>query len=331
MSRPDITDGLGEVCQQVLGAEPDHIEFPGGRNRKSARIHLGDRALVVSRRRSAARAELEAGVLRELHEAGAPVPELIGHQGEWVFQSNLDGERLTIALHQTPVAEREALLGKALESIARYQHIGTRLGLHQRVQPIGATRDDWALDLANQPKYLARQAGLPLPDYDSDKLAVRLHIAKPRFIKWDTRAGNAHLCGDGQVRWFDWEHAGARHPIDDVVWLLGDENLADLSAEAQRKLLSAAFPLLDVPVSELPYAFLMGTLHMSVRLLLIIDRKGDEAWWNPQTTLELDRIGVVQARAVELARRAERWSHAADIDASVPTMFAALAAKFEQL
>ena len=98
-----------------------------------------------------------------------------------------------------------------------------------------------------------------------------------------------------------------RHPLDDIVWLLCDDNIAAMPAQSQARLLAAACRMLNVATDQLPYAFLMGVLHMSVRLSMNLDRKGDEDWWNPQTTLEFDRIGVVQARAVALATQAATW------------------------
>lgn len=104
------------------------------------------------------------------------------------------------------------MLGKALESIATYQHLASRSGMAQRVRPIGVTRADWAMDLANQPKQLAARAGLPIPDYDAAEFAEVPRIKALRFVKWDARAGNAILGDASEVRWFDWEHAGTRHP-----------------------------------------------------------------------------------------------------------------------
>ena len=89
------------ACADLLGLEPSRIEYPGGRSRTSVRAIAGDKSFIVTRRRHAARAALEAGVLGELHAAGAPVPKVLAFDGAWLIQEDLGQRRLTSVLDGT--------------------------------------------------------------------------------------------------------------------------------------------------------------------------------------------------------------------------------------
>ena len=76
---------FADALEKLVGVAPDRVEFPGGKNRKTAVAVCGDEKWVISRRSSRERAGLEAGVLAELGRFDGPVPQLIAHEGTWII------------------------------------------------------------------------------------------------------------------------------------------------------------------------------------------------------------------------------------------------------
>ena len=64
-------EAAARACSTLLSIEPVRIEYPGGASRCSVRAVADNKSCIVTRRKSAPRAALEAGVLRELRAAGA--------------------------------------------------------------------------------------------------------------------------------------------------------------------------------------------------------------------------------------------------------------------
>ena len=324
-----VLESVEECCIHLLGAPPDSIDYPGGKSRKSIRVWVSGQSFILSSRRSEGRAQLEAGVLHELHKAGAPVPELLVQHGKWVVQKDLGDNRLSIALNSVAEHDQEALLGKVLESIEAYQLAAMHTGLGARVAEIGQT-EEWNMKFAQAPMRLAGELSMKLPKYPVADVASLLKIEQPQFIKWDARLGNALLDDQQRVYWIDWEHAGKRHPMDDVAWMLGDEYMPELDPVVEARLIDAAMRMLGCSEKDLPYFFLMGTLHMTIRLALIVDRKADKDWWDPDKCMQLDHIGVVKKQAITLARRASRWCEIAPCIKSLQPFYDELVAYIEK-
>ncbi|MGY9006875.1 MAG: hypothetical protein ACKVJQ_12455 [Alphaproteobacteria bacterium] len=53
-----------------------------------------------------------------------------------------------------------------------------------------------------------------------------------------------------------------------------------------------------------------GCLHLCVRLALILSNKDDGAWWDRDTALSGDKVGVTLDEAQRLATRGARWATA---------------------
>ena len=56
------------------------------------------------------------------------------------------------------------------------------------------------------------------------------------------------------------------------------------------------------------YLMAFGTLHMCVRLLLVLSNKGEGEWWDRDHCLANDKIGITPQEADRLCLRASRWS-----------------------
>ena len=138
-----------------------------------------------------------------------------------------------------------------------------------------------------------------------------LTLVVPRFVKWDARPGNAIIRADGRMAWIDWEDCGARNRLDDMAWLLGDEFVPDLPIEVEERLLAAHVPHFadDMPLADaVEYLSAYGTLHMCVRLGMILNERGGGPWWDQELCLATDQVGVTLEHARRLCRRAARWS-----------------------
>jgi hypothetical protein len=315
-------DDLNRVVSVLTGESADHFVFPGGYTRKSAvAVYADGRRLVVTRRRSESRAELEAGVLSALKAGGAPVPAVIKREGRWIVQEYLAGPRLSEALDRTDAAGGRRLIAAAVESLHFVQEAARQTGLEDKVVVIG-NKPEWLETLAHMPERIGEHLDLPAPTRDIGAVTALLRVDTPRFVKWDARPGNAAVQEDGSIAWFDWEHAGRRNRLDDLGWLLGDEWSPDdpvLEEEIFARHLGN-FGNGD-PRADRDYLATFGTLHMCVRLSLILSRKKGEEWWDRQKSLQGDQIGVTLQEAGKLTRRAARWAAASPLLASLPAWF----------
>jgi hypothetical protein len=285
------------------------VEQPGGRLRRSVRLFLEDRSVIVTKRRAPARARLEAEVLQVLADQGAPVPGLLGFDGVWLIQEDLGSSRLSQALAAMHEAEAEGLLENAIAGLAAAQQAGRERGLDRQVVAIGKNAD-WIATLATIHRRIGEQLQLSAPALPTDRLVAQLRPQRPAFIKWDARPANAAIRADGAVAWFDWEHCGCRHPLDDVVWLLCDEYTPDLP-KAEEQLIGRILPwFLNGSAQDVAYDYLMtfGALHGAMRLSLILTEKADGPWWDPARCLDLDSVGVTLEMALRLCRRSARWA-----------------------
>ena len=210
-------------------------------------------------------------MLRAIHARGAAVPKVLAFDGTWMIQEDLGVRRLSQVLFTASSAEGKTWLTAALASLAQIHRTGREAGLAQRVPPIGA-KTQWLLKLVDTPRRLGEHLGLPAPSLPETELLDRLRFRGSQFIKWDARPGNAIALDDGRVAWFDWEHCGCRNGPEDVAWLLGDEYVPDWP-DVEDQLLKRNLPLYageTDPDEARTYLAIFGTLHMCVRLALIL-------------------------------------------------------------
>ncbi len=303
------------ACASLIGIEPVRIEYPGGASRCSVRAVAANGTYIVTHRRSAPRAAREAGVLRELRAAGAPVPAVLAFDGEWLIQEDLGGRRLSAVLGGADVRFAGNWAARAAAGLLLCQRAADNAGLAQRVAPIGAT-PEWIAGMLSAPGRVAAQLDLPDPDLAALITPEQLAPRRYSFVKWDARPGNALLveggADEGGVGWVDWEHCGARDALDDLAWLLCDEYMPD-DAALEAALLKRFLPLFALqsnrtPEDALVYLSRFGSLHSCVRLSLILKNRGDGPWWNPEVCERTDRVGVTAQGAQRLCTRGARWS-----------------------
>ena len=304
-----FAEAAKDQVQRLLGVEVLRVEWPGGRDRESLRAHLSDRSVIVTRRPSKRRAELEAFVLRALERRGAPVPALLAVSGIWLIQQDVGSFRLSAALNAGDPGLGEEGLEAALSGLRLIHEAGRSAGLEQSLVVIGARRD-WLERLVDQPRRIGLRLSLPAPRLDGDRLIELLTPLVPAFVKWDARPANSALDLQGHVGWFDWQYCGCRDPLDDVAWLLTDE-FVPLWPQIESRLIErhlVAFAGKREASEALVYLRSFGTLHMLQRLGLIIDSKGDGPWWRWSSCLEADSVAVTRQAVERLCRRAALWA-----------------------
>ena len=304
-------DDAARACLRLMKLDPVHIEYPGGHSRCSVRAVCGDESYIVTRRKQPTRAALEAGVLRELHAAGAPVPAVLAFDGEWLIQEDFGCRRLSAALGAEDMRVAGNRVAHAADALLRCQRAAQKAGLAQRVAPIGV-KPEWLAGLLSIPGAVARQLELPEPDIGAAIAPEQLTPKHLAFVKWDARPGNALLIDGGGVAWIDWEHCGARDALDDLAWLLCDEYIPD-DAALESTLLERFLPLFGQLSGRTPddaqlYLSRFGTLHTCMRLFLVLKHKGEGAWWSPEACERTDRVGVTAQAARRLCQRGARWS-----------------------
>ena len=303
------------ACTRLLGVDPVSIEYPGGTSRCSVRAVADTKTCIVTRRKLANRAALEAGVMRELRAGGAPVPAVLAFDGEWLIQEDLGQRRLSSVLGSADSALAGTWVARAAAALLLCQRAADKAGLSQRVAPIGSSAE-WIAGVLATPARLAAQLDLPDPGMAALITPEQMAPRHYSFVKWDARPGNALLIEEsaeqGGVGWVDWEHCGSRDALDDLAWLLCDEYMPDDEA-LETVLLKRFVPLFALqsqrtPEDALAYLSRFGSLHSCVRLALILKLKGKGPWWDPDACERTDRVGVTAEGARRGCARGARWS-----------------------
>lgn len=299
-------------CEKATGKKIADVEYPGGRSRESWRVIFdkGETA-IVTRRKSPMRANLEIKVLKSLSKHDVPSPKIVATTDWKLFlQEDLQGERLSKLLMYADEDKAEQLLGSALSGLSQAQKAASKEQLDLQVPIIGA-RKDWIRELLERPYPIGEFFNTPAPSLDMKALYRLLRIKKPRFIKWDSRPGNAVVREDGTVSWYDWEHAGSRNRLDDMVWLMADEFSPD-HIEVEARLIEKYLPdFADHYTLDEAKTYLMvyGVFHMLIRLgLMLTYQNKDKEWWDIDYCIKKDKIGITLECAQRTCLRAARWA-----------------------
>lgn len=303
-------EALIRATNSLLNTTVTGVEYPGGKSRESYRMLLdGGESVIATRRSNLDRARLEVRILKALNAHSAPAPRLLGtNHSRILIQEEIKGERLSLALRDADETTCHELMRATLRSLAAVHRAATTENLEAVVTALG-DQDDWIQGLLERPYILGKKLGVRAPKLDTNALVRRLRIVEPQFIKWDSRPGNALVNPDGEVRWFDWEHAGKRNRMDDVAWILGDEFIPDFP-DVEKELLDTlepefAGPMIDTDARD--YLMAYGTFHMIIRLGLILKHM-DGKWWDLDYCIDKDKIGVTLLCAQRLCFRGARWS-----------------------
>ena len=323
---------LSRVCEIVLNKKVVNMDFPGGKYRSACRLYLEDgKSVIASRRQDPGRTSLERHVLTKLKAFTRRIPEVKAFNGVVLIQEDLPGTRLSSALKRAPVEHYERLATEALDSLVEI-HTAADLACLDQAVPLLGYHHKWLSGLIEQPAIIGNYLKLPCPNPPINEIYDLLTIMRPRFIKWDTRPGNAMVDENNKISWFDWEHCCARNRLDDMVWLLCDE-IMPYHPEAEERLIAAFLPqFADGADLNYAHAYLrvFGILHMSVRLGGIISEKGDRPWMlEGDSEFHLAEDALVQAK--RLCDRAANWSKKSIYPNSMAHWFNELSALLSRL
>ena len=235
---------------------------------------------------------------------------MLGSDGQkMLIQQEIPGVRLSQAIHKRSDNTVLKYLDNALDSLARIQKAGSEHDLDEKSICLGNT-PEWLVGLLDRPAVLGRFFEIPAPRPELESLESLLASRKPRFVKWDSRPGNAIAREDGEVFWIDWEHSGARNRLDDMVCLLADEfvpNRPDVEAALLDKYLPVFADDLSVDRAR-QYFYAFGVFHLTVRLGLIFKYKEDGSWWSYDKCLAGDKAGITLKNALRICKRGANWA-----------------------
>ena len=289
----------------LFGREPDEVEWPGGRSRRTFCVRYDETRYAVSKRGGPGRARLEATILERLQDT-RHTPDLVLCRDEWVVQSWTPGQRLAERLALTPTP---ALVADAAAALARLQRAGTMAGLDKIAPRIGQ-KAGWLDRFSGLPASLAENCALPAPTFDGAGIRSILSSAPASFVKWDSRPGNALIDpSSGRAVWIDWEHAGCRVIADDLAWLVCDEWFPDdgnLETAAISGFCAEYSNRFDFDFGRYLSAF--GCLHTMVRINLVLDFQSSHGWGDRAHLLAKDKIGATPDLLKRLAIRGARWA-----------------------
>jgi len=323
-------------CEKVTGKKIVDVEYPGGRSRESWRVIFDDKqTAIATRRKNPLRANLEIKVLTALSKHKVPSPKLLATTDWKLFlQEDLKGERLSKELLHADEVKTEYLLDSALSGLSQAQKAASEESLDLQMPMIGAKKD-WILELLERPYPIGKFFKTPAPQLNMKALYQMLRVRHPRFVKWDSRPGNATVKEDGTVAWYDWEHAGSRNRLDDVVWLLADEFVPDypgVEARLIEKYLSEFSDHKSLDEAR-NYLMVYGTFHMLIRLglMLTYKNKDDKEWWDIDYCIKKDKIGITLECAQRTCLRAARWASYSPLTAELSPWLKKIAIQLETL
>ncbi|MBT5570177.1 MAG: phosphotransferase [Alphaproteobacteria bacterium] len=220
-----------DACWQLLGRKAVDVDWPASRSRRSVRVEFEDGSVIATRRKRPERSQLEAVVMKTLHDNGGAVPAILAYDGAWLLQEYIEGERLPHVFAAADAGRSRAALVTAAQELAKIHRIAADTGLDQKVVRLGV-KETWVAQLIDTPTRIGEAIAVPAPLLDNAAISQLIEAGAPSLVKWDARPGNAMMRTDGSVVWFDWEHCGARNALDDFAWLLADEYVPEIDGLA---------------------------------------------------------------------------------------------------
>jgi hypothetical protein len=312
-SQRELAEAAVEACRRLLGVEavPETLKKTPPDNYKrrqlsSIRLIAGAATVIASRRRSVQLAGRETAALTAMGLCRAPAPRLLAAEGLWLIQEDVGRTRLSQKLQGMNRSDGLALLAAAADGLWRCQEAGAKAGL--AAQGVELTGYD---KLMAAPAKLAEILKIPAPEFAQQKIRPLIAAPESVFIKWDARPANAIVSDAGAVLWIDWEEWGRRCRLDDLVWLVCDEWVPDWGeAEDEwvaREIRAHAAPFAGLREAERYFAA-FGTLHLLLRLGVLLITKGAGGWWDEDLAHAHDLIGVTRECALRLISRAARFA-----------------------
>ena len=305
----EFARAAAQLCRDRLGREVLSCARAGWPGSSAVRVQLEDTPVIVTRRAHPERTRFEADVLTELAAAGAPVPHILAFDGEYLIQQDLGSTTLLDAFAKPDEPVWIDHLDQALTSLRQIHAAGRETTLTRRIPNIGVS-SGWIENLLSAPIRVGDRLSLPSPRLDVAGLGALLLSPNLTFIKWDARPANAALRDNGSVAWFDWQNCGRRNPLDDIVWLMGDEHLPD-QPETEAELITRHLGQIagaDYQGDPVEYLMAFGALHMCVRLHVMLNARENSLWRQATLGWPDERSGVSLETISRTCRRGARWA-----------------------
>lgn len=311
---PKWHNRISNTCKTYLGSELDYFTYPGGNERGSIRLFLKDKSTVIfSWRGSSQRTALESVALDSIRRHSECVPRLFLFDGSFLWQEDLKGDTLAYHMHKKSQSEVFNALDLALQNLLEIHEAGkkAKLDYNKDIPSLGVTYE-WYLSVISRAAIIGEKLGHMPPIIDIQSIIDIISNIEPCFIKWDARPGNAMITPDQNVKWFDWEHAGIRNQLDDLVWFLGDESIPD-NSHIENALLDKYLPKFRGKKkfgAAKEYFYIYGTLHLCVRLekLLANYEYNNSQWISTEECVKEDLGSCSVEMAERICQRGMRWS-----------------------
>jgi len=252
---------------------------------------------------------------------------LVGGAGIF-FQEDMGARRLSGEMLHTSGDAQIDVASRAVASLVEIRAAGKRARLADIVPALG-DKKEWVAGFVASPTTVAQDFGFLSPELAMDKVVDRLNVVADTFIKWDARPGNASIGKDTKVYWFDWEHCGKRHGVEDLAWLAGDE-FWPVGAKDMAALFHRHLPV-ETRDEEIAYLGVYLTFHTVQRLRLILRRHAKKGWIDPLKAMKYDRIGVDRDLALRLCGHGRDWAERDALTRPMKAWFDACADKVETL
>jgi hypothetical protein len=287
------------ACEQIVAAAEKHfgvhvqnVSAPGGEDRASLLLDLGERNVFATLRPNFRRTHLEAFVLTELGKHCDDIPQCLGVVGEIMFQSNVGDRRLNIEIARVGGAKRAAMAEDAVSAIFRIHSAARQTQLHTMLPHLGANKE-WMDNFVGAVSFLRQMPGGVSKQFDAAAVSEYLSGHTGQFVKWDCRSGNAALDGEGRLRWFDFEYCGLRHGAEDFAWLIGDEAWPLRPDHMVDVIIDAFDPSCGYTLEEyLEYLSVYLTFHVIQRIKLISKEVQKRGWLTKTRIRKYDDAGV---------------------------------------
>lgn len=285
-------DRIISSAERLFDRKVSKVSTPGGEDRASYRLYLGDMKVIATLRPNFRRTHLEAFVLQRLAAHCDDAPKCLGVDGEILFQSDVGNRRLNLEIAKVEPAQQADLAAKAVAAIFRLHSAGRKAGLADALPHLGAN-EGWVVDFVNAIRGMAEEYGGLSLRFNRHAAYECISAAPKQFVKWDCRSGNAALDETGQLRWFDFEYAGVRHGAEDFAWLIGDEAWP-LSPQTMLTIMQDAF---DPDCGHLRedwfnYLSVYLTFHCNQRLKLINKEAAKRGWLSKDRIRRHDDVGA---------------------------------------
>ena len=139
-----------DACWQLLGRKAVDVDWPASRSRRSVRVEFEDGSVIATRRKRPERSQLEAVVMKTLHDNGGAVPAILAYDGAWLLQEYIEGERLPHVFAAADAGRSRAALVTAAQELAKIHRIAAETHQYMRAarslgRSFRRTRGFWKL------------------------------------------------------------------------------------------------------------------------------------------------------------------------------------------